>query len=241
VDLLSRLLGALWWWCIPIRRKEAVENHSRCFPNRDPTELRRGFGEMAVQYAEIAMGRRARIEMPKELEEGGILLAGHGGAFDLALVSLAERLPVTIFLRRPSSRLLRRAVEGMRQKSGLEALYGRGVKERAYRALQEGRVVIFVQDQRHSAGIETLFFGRPCLTSPAFAAMAWRSKAKLYGAWQWREPDGHRCLIESLPWKRSGDRATAIAELSQASQDFYERQIRSRPHGWLWLHRRWKT
>ena len=241
MEWLIRLLGGIWWWLLPVRRNEAVESYRLCFPRREPAELRRSVGEMVVQYAELAAGRRAVIEMPPELEKGGIVLAGHGGAWEIAMVSLAERLPVTVFLRRPSGRLARAAVEELRGRAGIEALYGRGVMDRAYRALGEGRVVIFVQDQRHADGIPAKFFGRSCLTSPAFGAMAWRSRAPLYGAWQWREDGKHRCRIEALGWAVPEDRDQAVRVLTQATQDFYQEQISRRPYSWLWLHRRWKA
>ena len=238
---MIRLLGWLWWWVLPVRRRLAVENFRRAFPDRDPRELRRGVGELAWSYVELLLGRRARVEgLDLVPPTGAICLGGHGGAFDLALISVARHVPVTIFVRTPSNPLAAWLIERLRRRAGLELLPPRDSMAAAYRALERGRVVIFVQDQRHNQGIRVPFFGRPARTSPAFAAMAWRTRAPLLGVWQWREAGGHVIRFQRLDWPVPEDRDEAIRSLTAASQRFYEDRIRTAPHAWLWLHDRWK-
>lgn len=235
------LLGWLWWTLLPVRRALATRSYRACFPERDPGELRRCVGEIAAGYLDLLRGRRARLVGAEALAGGGLLLAGHLGAWDLCLISLSERVPVTIFVRTPTNRLAAWVIARLRRSGDLELLPPRGSREAAYRALERGRVVIFVQDQRHNAGIPVPFFGRPALTSPAFGAMAWRTRAPLFGAWQGRAPDGsHLVEIERLDWAVPEDREEAIGALTAASQRFYEEKIRRAPWSWLWLHDRWK-
>ena len=55
-------------------------------------------------YLSVAIGKRAKIEMPKELAKGGILLAGHGG---LGLcVPVAARLGLRVVRRARARRHL---------------------------------------------------------------------------------------------------------------------------------------
>ena len=199
-----------------------------------------GVGDFCLQYVELVFGRRTQWTFCHGLEHGGVCLAGHFAAWDIALISLAQHYPVTIFLRQPSNWLARRLISYLRSKHDIEALYGRGVMQQAYGALQRKRLVIFVQDQRHNEGIISQFFGRPCKTSAAFATMAWRSQKPLFGIYQWQEHGEHFGTVERLNWIIPEPRQQAIENLTQATQDFYQHKIKQRPYSWLWLHRRWK-
>ena len=107
-------------------------------------------------------------------------------------------------------------------------------------ALEAGRMVMFVQDQRHNRGIVAKFLGRPARTSAAFAAMVHRTRAPVVGLWQERTRSGHRCWFQPLPVDIPEDRDQAIPILTQVSQDYYSSQIKTQPANWWWLHHRWK-
>jgi len=234
------VIGWLWWWLLPIRKGIAITNYARAFPERDPRELRRTVREIVVGYLELLLGRRAVVHDASIVDGGGLALAGHLGAWDLALVSGAEAYPITIFVKPPANRIAAWIVERLRRRSGAELLPPHHAMEAAYGALERKRVVVFVQDQRHNRGIDVPFFGTPALTSPAFAAMAWRTKAPLFGIRQWKEADVHHVRVERLDWPIPEERDEAVRLLTERSQQFYESAIRERPWSWLWLHDRWK-
>ena len=232
--------GLLWWWFIPIRKRLAVTNFKQCFPQNKSHDLRIGMGDIVTQYVFLFFGKRARIQMPKDVLEGGICLAGHGSTWDIALISMAEQVPVTIFLRKPSGFLSATMIAYLRRSSDVQALYDRNCMTKAYQALKDGRLVIFVQDHRFNDGITTTFFSRTCLTSAAFASMAYNTKAPLYGAWQNNNGANITVTVERLHWTIPEDKNQAITVLTQQSQEFYQQKISQKPHAWLWLHDRWK-
>jgi len=238
--VLAWILGWLWWTVLPVRKRLAVASYRRCFPERDPGELRRTVGELGAGYRDLLLGRRMKVEGAELLAGGGLVLCGHGSAWDMALVSLGEATPVTIFVKAPSNKLAAWWIERVRRRSGVELLPPDGSMQDAYEALARGRTVMFVQDQRRNQGLAVPFFGRPALTSPALAAAAWRTRAPLFGFWQWKEGGSYRARIECLDWPVPEDREQAIAELTARSQRFYEERIHTAPHSWLWLHDRWK-
>ena len=244
--MLAWLLGWVWWLLVPVRRRLATENFRRCFPE-EPVgpSLRRGVGEMAAQYVHLFLGRRCASIENLELAEGGALcLAGHFGGWEVGLVSMASLAPMTVFIKEPSGALSRAAVARLRsQARDLELLVAGDSPRRAIRALQRGRLVVLVQDQRYNDGLEVDFFGRPCKTSPAFGVMARLTGARLLGMEQWVEPGGvyrGRLIALSSPDPMPADRDEAIRELTVLSQRFYEDIIRERPWSWLWLHNRWR-
>ncbi len=234
------LFGWIWWLLFPVRKKMAIRNYRRAFPDRSPSELRRTVGEMVWGYIELAMGRRAVVHGAEQIQNGGICLAGHGGAWDLGLISAAEKIPTTIFVKTPTNPVLAWWIKRLRERANIELLPPSNSALSAFRALKRGRLIVFVQDQRHNAGIPVPFFGQPAWTSRGFAVMATRTQAPTFCAWQWRDPEQgiHHIQIESLAIKdRSPD---AEEQITQQTQQFYEEKIRTRPHSWLWLHNRWR-
>lgn len=239
--MIPRLLGWIWWTLLPARRRLAIANHQAAFPGRDPGELRRTVGELAWSYVELALGRRAEVTGLEDHTGGALVLAGHFSGWDLALLSLADQAPVTIFVRDPSDRIARALVARLRDHPNLELLPPRGAMDRAYAALEEGRLVLFVQDQRHDDGIPAPFLGRPAWTSAGFAVAAWRTRAPVLGMTQHRAGDGrHRVHLAPLPLPIPAEREAAVQALTAASQRFYEDAVHARPWTWWWLHDRWR-
>ena len=116
------------------------------------------------------------------------------------------------------------------------------IQDAARDALARGRLIVFVMDQRHNAGIPVDFLGRPAFTSAAFAAMVHRHRPRLFASYQWRAASGslHARAIE-LDWSIPEDRAQAIQQLTALSQQWIAERVRATPGDWWWLHKRWKT
>ncbi len=239
---MTRLLGWIWWWLLPIRKQVAIENFRGAFPERRIDELRKTVGELAWSYVEILMGRRATVHGAELVQGGGICLAGHLGAWDLCLLSAAQAAPLTIFVKTPSNPVAAWWIERLRRRAGLELLGPTDSALAALRALRRGRLVVFVQDQRQNDGIEVPFFNRGALTSSGFGALAAATKAPLFGASQWRDDRGHHHIrVERIHPPIPEDTSEAVLALTAFSQSFYEEKIRERPHSWLWLHNRWRS
>ena len=238
---MTTLIGWIWWLLCPVRKRVAIDNYRAAFPDRPPGELRRSVGEMVWGYIELAAGRRAQVHGAEQAKQGGLCLAGHGGAWDLALISAAQHIPITIFVKTPTNPLVAWWIRLMRERVGIELLAPNASAMAAYRALKRGRLVVFVQDQRHNQGVPVDFFGRPAWTSRGFGVLAARTDAPVFGAWQWRDEETglHHIQIEPLSLEhRHPDQANLI---TIETQTFYENKIRTRPYSWLWLHDRWRS
>ncbi len=127
----------------------------------------------------------------------------------------------------PQSALIRKGAEGGRQ---------------VLSALKAGRSLCILVDQKMNEGIEARFFGRPAMTTPAFAQLALRFGIPVVPV-RFERLGGPRfrvtveAPIEPSP---TGDLAADVAALVQAVNDRIEAWVRARPEQWFWVHRRWR-
>lgn len=248
LDAAAWALAWIWWWLIPIRRREAQRNLSAALPDhaRDGGRavLCRMMHDIALSYLEIAGWDRIpiRLEGAEPLRDRPApVLYGHLGAWDIGLPAIGDATPTACFLRPPALPAARRFIARLRDAHRVHRLEERATLRDADDQLAQGRSVLFVQDQRFNRGIPVDFFGRPALTSAAFAAFVLRHPDRPPRCAQvWREGRAHHVRIAPFPLPPlTGDRAEDVRRITQATADWYAARIRERPHGWLWLHRRW--
>ncbi len=244
-DKIAWRIAWLWWWVLPIRRRDAVDALRAALPEVAPRPvLTRMMHDLALGYIELLQFDRLTItvEGAGAVPPGALVLGGHGGSWDVALLAWADALPLAIFLRTPSDPWTRRFLAGHRARHDLVALETGATMDDAHAAIAAGRAVFFVQDQRHAKGIASPFFGRPARTSTGLASAFLKTGRPVFAAWQRREGVGrHTLCIEPLEIPPlESDRATDIRAITDAANAWYEARIREYPHGWLWLHRRWK-
>ena len=237
---MTWFLGWLWWLVFPVRKELAVRNFATAFPDENPSKLRRSVGVVVWSYFELLARRRAKVQGVEFLKGGTIALGGHASSWDITLLSLACHVPVTIFVKPPSNPFAAWVIAALRGQEDLELLAPTGSMSDAYEALERGRMVMFVQDQRYNQGIPVDFLGRPALTSAGFASMVWRTKAPVVGVWQRKEGGEHHVSVSSLDIEIPEDRDAAILALTQESQRFYADRIKENPPNWWWLHDRWR-
>lgn len=251
-DGLAWLLAWTWWWLLPVRRRVAVANLARALPGERPRPvLTRMMHDLVLGYLELArfdLDRKrglppaVRVEVERAgLPDGALVLGGHGGSWDLALLASAHVIPVTIYLKTPADPWTRRWLTEVRTRHGVEGLLtGAGMGE-GYAALERGRCLYFIQDQRFNRGLPVPLFGVPARTSAGFAAAALRTRRPTWGVWPVRVGRAHhRVVYRPLPLPSpTGDPDADLLAGTLAANRFYEERIRETPHGWLWLHKRW--
>ena len=242
---LSRLLAWVWWLVVPVRKRLAVQNLASCFPDLPPgPTLRRCVAEILLGYVELLQLDRVRFTwegaelIHDRAPAGSLVLCGHGGSWDLvaAAIPRAQLLRVAMFVRRPSDPGVNALIERIRVERGLTLLPPDDSMSELYARLERGETIALALDQRRNSGIPVPFFGRPAWTSPGMAAAAAKTGTPVFGLWQWRTGVGrHHVRLVEIPL--SGDVTEDTARMNR----FYEARIRERPHGWLWLHDRWRT
>ncbi|MGC6506768.1 MAG: lysophospholipid acyltransferase family protein [Myxococcota bacterium] len=238
--ILASILSWFWWWVIPIRKNTAITAFQSHFPNEPAEKMREMMALIILQYLFIVIGKKAEIEL-EDPPAGGICICAHGMGWDISMLTFGPIFPLTVFFKRPSNPLAARLIEHLRQRSTIQGIYHGQSMAMADAAIESGRLVCFVVDQRYNRGIQTQFFEQPCLSSPAFAALYWRHKPPLFTAWP-----SHRNGTFVLRFKRLEvppyhNREECLQQLTQVGQNWVETCIRQDPFQWLWLHLRWKA
>lgn len=110
---------------------------------------------------------------------------------------------------------------------------------------RRGRVGLLLDQNTlvSEGGLFVDFFGLPATVSPAGAALACRTGARIVFGFCLPRADGRYDLVVPPPLEPSPDRASGesqVRELTQRIVRCYEEQIRRHPECWLWMYKRWK-
>ncbi|HMQ57065.1 MAG TPA: lipid A biosynthesis lauroyl acyltransferase, partial [Rhizobiaceae bacterium] len=110
------------------------------------------------------------------------------------------------------------------------------------RALDGGRSVGMLVDQKYKNGVAGSFFGQPVRTNPLLPKLVRQYGCDVYPARCVRLP-GNRFrleLEEKLEVPRTADGAVDIAAACQRLNDKVEAWVREYPGEWMWFHKRFK-
>jgi KDO2-lipid IV(A) lauroyltransferase len=109
--------------------------------------------------------------------------------------------------------------------------------------LRGGKMLCMLVDQKLREGIAVPFFGRDAMTTPAPAALALKTGARIVFASNRRLPGArfHVTVLPALDFVPGGDEAGDIQALTAAITTRIEEMVRDNPGQWLWIHQRWTT
>ncbi len=252
---------ALFW----SRRRLALANLDRVFPERSPAERRRIYRNSCQHLGLVFVELCSLLARPLPrfleritidgLEHVKAVMTSHGRALALSahlgnweILSAAHRLSpyqLAVVVRPLDSPALNALADAVRNKTGVELIDKRRALRPVLSALGQGRIVGILLDQNASRreGVFVPFFGRPASTSRSIAVLAVRTGTPVLPIFARREPDGrHRVVVlpqlEPLP---TNDVEAAVVELTARCTAAIEAAIRETPEQWLWMHNRWRT
>lgn len=172
-----------------------------------------------------------------------IFFTAHIGNWEIApLLSMRRGLPLHVVYRSANNKWADRLfLAGRRDVVGGLIPKGAEGARLMLKALQQGKALGMLVDQKMNDGIAVPFMGRMAMTAPALAQLALRFDCIVLPAWVERLGGArYRVTIQPpLPLPDSGDRHADILALMTAVNATMEEWIRAKPGQWLWLHKRW--
>ncbi len=259
-------LGDIGYYCVPIRKKHALESLGLAFPEKNMREKRtivhdvyRNLGQVAVNHCQFQgmsdedILKKIRFKDEEVLLEAnsrgkGVVMTGaHFGdweAVGMALSAAGYQLSVVIApIHNPH---IDKMITDQRHGMGVSLISRTGMAIRQIRQeLKANRLVaMFLDQDAGSAGIFVDFFGRPASTPSGPVKFAVKTGAALVLVTSFLQQDGGQELIfeeiSTAADNRDGDER--IQFITQAVSSRIEYHIRRRPGAWFgWLHRRWKS
>jgi len=261
---LGGLLGFVWSWLLPLRRRLILDNLRLAFPASSPSWRRRVRRDCLRHFATMGLEllwlprmdadwlRRHVVftdpGLPARLLERGKGLIGVGGHFGnwevMGIACAGLGVPVSYIVKRIHDPWLDTVVNDARAGHGVEILFTREAGRGVLRQFRGGRLVAFLSDQdARDHGVFVPFFGHPASTPRGAAVYALRLGVPLMFVSCARLPGGcFEVEFAEVPvdpdWRLCEEH---VAALTARYTSMLEERIRSRPAQWFWMHRRWKT
>jgi len=261
---LARLLGNIWYFVIPIRRKVVMLNLRIAFPEKRYRELQRlcrktliSFMYNFVEFTRIIhidrefIEKRITIDGMENMErahargKGIVVASGHLGNWEV-MGAAASRLgyPITYIVKRVKDKLLDDLINGWRRQVGVDIIYARESGREIVPHLNAGRTVAFMVDQdAGNRGVWIDFFDQPASTPRGAAVYALRTGAPVLFMYDVRKPGGrHHVVIRKVELEREDELSEesiirAMKKLTMA----LEEAIRRYPEQYMWMHHRWRS
>jgi KDO2-lipid IV(A) lauroyltransferase len=244
-------------------RRVAERNVAAAFPSRSPAQRQRivrgafqHFGRLLfelLKFSTLSPGPMlARVEFEGDDRvraayahgKGVLFVTGHFGYWELqALVHPLRLQPMAVLARPLDNAALHGLLERMRTRTGNSVIYRRGTMRRVLRLLHAGQGVGVLIDQHVGSrdAIQVDFFNRPAATTPAVAALALRTGARVVPLFALPLGGGrYRMIYEHPVEPPPADAPDAVRELTQRCTDVLEMYVRRNPELWLRMHRRWR-
>lgn len=178
---------------------------------------------------------------------GAVLITGHIGNWELLNARLGlSGIPMSIAVRKAYDSRIDSIADTLRARFGTEVIHrGKEAGQRLFSALKSNRVngLLIDQDIRNIPGTFVPFFGRLAWTPAGAAGLALKIGCPVVPAFGHRRPDGTH-VVEvhpPLPIPSEGSMEDRVRKLTADATEAIERQIRTHPEQWVWMHRRWKT
>jgi len=231
---LGVALGKLTFSILRIRRRVALENLARAFPEKSPAELKQiarrsyeNFGMMMLEYlrlprlAEGELRQRIAFSMPKTqnpyqqalaLGKGAICMTGHFGNWEYMGALVASlRYPMVYLYQEQNNPLVSALIRDIRMQMNMPSIPRGAALRGILKALRERKFVAILADQdAGSNGIFVNFLGRPASTGRGPAAFVLKTEAPIVFCVAVREPRGHhRVEAELLTFNFSKNKITA--------------------------------
>ncbi|MCU7496716.1 MAG: lysophospholipid acyltransferase family protein [Ignavibacteria bacterium] len=260
----AHILAFLFYYVIPIRKSTVISNLKLAFPEKSAEEIKRlsyrTYYSFAVTIVEIMCIPYQKLETLKSLvkcpdlelirkkyeeNKGAILLTAHFGNWELAAISVAAQLGITMYVAAKPQRnsLVGDWLNMMREKFGNKVVMLGMSFRNIFKELKNRHIIGLVGDQRGEPdGPRVNFMGVSSAVYPGTAVLAIRTGAPVIVCIVPRQPDfsytAHVDIIETS--ELEGTEEEKILEINQRYSSILEKYIRMYPEQWLWMHKRWK-
>ncbi|MDQ7799071.1 MAG: lysophospholipid acyltransferase family protein [Candidatus Edwardsbacteria bacterium] len=257
-------LGGLVFDVFRFRRKVALDNLARAFPEKTPGKIKdiarrlyRNLGKNLLEFlrfpklsgedikSKVKFIGQEHLAQAIKGGQGALLISSHFGNWELCSSSIAAYgYPLSVVVYEQHNPLADRMMNNIRRAKNLDVIFKPDAPRAILKALARNRFVAILIDQDAGQdGVFVDFMGRPASTAKGPAVFAIRTGAPLLAGVIVRQDDGgHICYIEPPIYADpANDKEQEILRLTDLVTQAMEKYVRKYPDHWYWVHRRWKT
>lgn len=182
-----------------------------------------------------------------ERKSNVILVTAHYGNWELtgSFWAAWSGIPMVSIMRPFDNRLIGSYILRNRESDLHRSVNKKGGIKLLFRALKESKTVAMLVDQHASpkeGGIETVFFGQPCLTYSSPALLHLKTGVPIVPQITRRlDNQGHFEIMigDMIDYKATDDKENDVKIITQMYTNSLEKLIAGDPLQWMWAHRRW--
>lgn len=262
IHLLADAVGTLAYYAVSPRRKVGETNLRLCFPEWSEAErtalLKRHFrhmGKLMLEYGLYwyapaeRLRRLVRYQDKHHLDnalaagEKVILLYPHFTAFEMAVYTLNQDVPLTSMYSHQKNKALDEQILKGRHRYNNVFLLGRtdGLRAIIKQLRKSDAPFLYLPDQDfgRNDSIFVPFFGIPTATITGLSRIAAMTGAKVIPAIPTREADNTVTLRFYPAWENFP--SEDVEADTRRMNEFIEARVREQPEQYFWLHKRFKT
>jgi KDO2-lipid IV(A) lauroyltransferase len=183
----------------------------------------------------------------KKRGRGIIFLTSHLGAWEiLCYAHSAIYEPISFLVRPIDNPLIEELVEQTRTRFGNQPISKKSAARAAMKLLRGGGILGVLADlnTHPHEGVFVPFFNRLACTTASVATLALRTDASVIPVCAPWDEQKQKFVFHGEPileLVRTGDQARDVEINTARFTAAIERQIRTYPEQWMWIHKRWKT
>ncbi|WP_308186322.1 lipid A biosynthesis lauroyl acyltransferase [Neisseria subflava] len=259
---IADAIGILAYYAVKPRRKVGEVNLKKCFPELNDSQhtalLKRHFQHMAKLMLEYGLYWYAPADKLRSLVryqdkhhldealaagEKVIILYPHFTAFEMAVYTLNQDVPLTSMYSHQKNKALDKQILKGRHRYNNVFLIGRteGLRAIIKHLRKSDAPFLYLPDQDfgRNDSIFVNFFGIQTATITGLSRIAGMTKAKIIPAIPTRETDNTVTLRFHPAWDNFP--TENVEADTQRMNDFIEERVREHPEQYFWLHKRFKT
>jgi Kdo2-lipid IVA lauroyltransferase/acyltransferase len=261
---LAGLLGRLFFYIVPIRKKTVFENLRIAFPQKSEKEIiilaKKVYQNFSLTFAELLLMHFVSEEELLEILDFSesdellkkyfskdypfFLLSGHFGNWELsAILPKIYGRKIYAMAKPMRNPFVSDWVNKSRERFGIKVvLLGPSIRE-IYKLLKENGIVLTIADQRGpSDGVRVNWFNTPTAVFNGTAVLALKTSASILMIFFARQNNmNYKVVVKELVYSDiTGNDEEKIQIICQRYFSFLEEMIKEYPDQWFWMHKIWK-
>jgi KDO2-lipid IV(A) lauroyltransferase len=260
---IGDFVGDFIFYALKIRKKVAIENLKRAFPEKIEKELieithrlYRNVGRLIVEFARLPLLDEKVINEICDIEgedvlktalfegKGAIIMSGHFGNWELMAGALAKKgYPINVVELEQSNKKVNEIMRQHRKSTGIRLIPTQRALRESLRALKSNQFVAILADQSGGKdGLYIKYFGIDSSTPKGPAVIALKTGSPIIVGYDIRKDNfKHYIKFERLDLSGlTGNEEEDIKIITQRHTSMLEQYVRKYPDHWFWMHRRWK-